>query len=345
VADVPRVAVIVGAYRRSEFLPAAVQSVLAQTIPREEFEVVVVTDRDDPDLRRGLERSGVRMRTDPEPRIGTWLLATVRETRAPLIAFLDDDDQFEPGRLAAVIEVCRAHPDVGLYRNRVDVVDRAGAAVSRDRWNPLEQDTGFDRSGPILVRGGDRAKHLELCRNGATITFNTSTMVVRRELLEGPAAEVFAETQLPDLALVVLAFLSPYALYLDDRRRTRYRSAVGSATHRVEWLRVAAESHARLAEHARVRAFPELATWLGDRAVHYDRMYRGETVVESVRSASSRRAVADGALEYLRFLGRHPREWSTELNVWAAALYAGGYVIAPGLARRLAVARPTAHRT
>jgi Glycosyl transferase family 2 len=343
--DDPEIAVVVGAYRRSEFLPAAVQSVLAQTIPRAAFEVLVVTDQDDPNLRRGLERSGVAVRTDPEPRIGTWLLAAIRETRAPLVALLDDDDQFEPDRLAAALAAFRTHPEVGFYRNRVVVVDGAGATVPTDRWNRLELDPSFDRTGPLLVPAGDRARSLDLCRAGATFSFNASTMIVRRELLEGDTAAAFAESQLPDLALAVLAMTSPCAMYLDDRRRTRYRSALGSATHRVDWLGVAAESHARLGAHAERRGFPELASWLGERAVHFDRMHRGESVVESVRSASSRRAVADGAIEYLRFLGRHPREWSTELSVWAAPLYAGGYVLAPGLARRLAVARPTADRS
>jgi Glycosyl transferase family 2 len=343
-AGAPEIAVIVGAYRRSEFLPTAVQSVLAQTIPRAAFEVMVVTDHDDPNLRRGLERSGVAVRTDPEPRIGTWLLGAIRETRAPLVAFLDDDDQFEPDRLAAALEAFHAHPEVGFYRNRVVVVDHAGDPLPTDRWNSLERDPAFDRTGPRLVPASERARGPGLGGVSATISFNTSSMIARRALFEGDAATAFSESQLPDLALAVIAVTSPYAMYLDDQRRTRYRSATGSATRHISWLRIAAESHARLADHAGRRGFPRLASWLGERAVHFDRMFRGESVVESVRLASSRRAVADGAIEYLRFLGRHPREWSTELNVWAAPLYAGGYVLAPGIARRLAVARPTAER-
>lgn len=338
----PEIAIVIGAYRRSEFLPAAVQSVLAQTLPRDSFEVLVVTDRDDPALARALERSGVAVRTDAEPRIGSWLLGAIRSTQAPLVALLDDDDEFEPDRLQTV--VARFHEDasLGLYRNRVSVIDRTGAPVPPARWDSLHRDARFDRTGPVELRAGDRAASMAFLAGGASHSFNSSSMVFRRELLDGRGGEAFAATRLPDLALVTLAMLGPYGLYLDPRRLTRYREVSGSATRRVAWLRIAAESHAALADHAAREGFLPLAEWLANRSVHFDRMFRGESVVEQVRSASSRRAVADGAFEYLRFLGRHPREWSTELNVWAAPLYAGGYLLVPGIARRVAITRPTA---
>jgi glycosyltransferase involved in cell wall biosynthesis len=338
----PQVAVIIGAYRRSEFLASAVQSVLAQTLPRSDFEVLVVTDRPDPDLQRALERSAIRVRTDAEPRIGRWLLDAVADTSAPLIAFLDDDDEFEPDRLAAAVEVFRARPEVVFYRNRVRVIDRSGAPVPESRWNPLSLDRAYDRTGSREVAAADRAGAFELFASGATMSFNSSSMIVRREILNGTGRDAFDSSQLPDLALAVLAALSRGSLYLDAARRTRFRESAGSATHNYAWLRRSAESHERLAEHTISRGFPELGRWLRQRSVHFDRLYRGEAVVEDVRSASSRRAVVCGALEYLRFLGQHPREWSTALNVWAAPLYASGYVVAPSLARRIAVARPTA---
>jgi glycosyltransferase involved in cell wall biosynthesis len=341
----PEIAVILGAYRRSEYLAGALQSVLAQTLPRSAFEVLVVTDRDDPDRRRGLERSGVEVRTDPEPLTGTWLLGAVRATRAPWIAFLDDDDEFEPDRLEAAVRVIREHPDLGFYRNRVRVIDRSGAAVAAERWNPLEHNAELDGSGPRVVRAGDRAAAMEICRSGARMSFNSSTMIVRRELFDGDAEAAFAETRAPDLALAVLAFLSPFSLYLDDARRTRYRDLPGSLSHRFEFLASASDASRRLGDHAGRQGFDPLADWLHERGVHYDRLFRGESVVENVRAASSRREVATGAIDYLRFLGQHPAEWSTKLNVWSAPLYAGSYVLLPGLTRRLAVARPTAART
>ncbi len=341
-AERPEVAVIIGAYRRSEFLASAVQSVLAQTLPRASFEVLVVIDRPDPDLERALGRSGIRVRTDPEPRIGRWLLDAIADTSAPLIAFLDDDDELEPDRLAAAVDVFRARPDVVFYRNRVRVIDRAGQPVPESRWSRLTLDPSFDRRGTHEVATSERAAVLSEFEAGATLSFNSSSMIVRRTLLDASARAAFEPTQLPDLALAVLATLSPGAIYLDAARRTRFRETTDSATHNYGWLRVSAESHQRLAEYTLEHGFPELAAWLGERSVHFDRLYRGEAVVESVRTAVSRRDVATGALEYLRFLGKHPREWSTALNVWAAPLYASGYVVLPSLTRRLAVARPTA---
>jgi hypothetical protein len=335
----PQVAVIVGAYRRREFLGAAIDSVLAQTIPRSAYEICVVTDLDLGGLGSRLESADVPVVYDAEPRIGIWLAHAVRRTRAPLVAFLDDDDEFEPDRLDRAISVFRDHPEVGFYRNRVRVIDAAGRPIPPERWRRHETDARFDRTGPITVGPGAEASVVPLLAREAFISFNSSTIVVRRELLEGEWAPAFEATQLPDLALSVVAALSPYTLYLDDRRLTRFRFYRASVTHRVAWLRQAAQGHDALAAFARVHGGDHLASWLGDRAVHYDRMHRGEAILEGVVGAASRRAIAAGALDYLRFVGHHPSERSARLDLWSAPLYAGGYVVFPGLARRLAVVR------
>jgi glycosyltransferase involved in cell wall biosynthesis len=338
-AALPEVAVVVGAYGRREYLPAAIDSVLAQTFPRSAYEIVVITDLELGDLRSRLDSADVTVVHDTEPRIGGWLAHAARRTTAPLVAFLDDDDEFEPDRLAKAVEVFRAHPEVGFYRNRVRVIDAAGRPIPRERWRTHERDARFDRTGPVAVGPSAGAAVVPLLADDAFVSFNSSTMIVRRELLAGDGGPTFESSQLPDLALAVIAALSPYALYLDDRRLTRFRFYRASVTHRVAWLRDAAESHAGLAAFARARGEDALARWLADRAVHYDRIHRGEAVLEGVLRAASRRDVATGALDYLRFLGHHASERSARLDLWSAPLYAGSYLVFPGLTRRLAVVR------
>lgn len=339
----PEVAVVIGAYRRERFLLSAVRSVLAQTLPHDRYEVIVTKNFVDPEIDRFLEQQRIPTLFDNDPRIGTWLLRAVAATHAPYLAFLDDDDEFEPERLSHALEVLRADPGLGFYRNRVHVIDERGEPVPSETWRFYAVDDYFDGRGPVTVSPRDKNGLAELALERTRVSFNSSTMVVRRELLAGELGAVFSRTQLPDVALFVLAAVSPFGLYLDDRRLTRYRHYAGKITHRVPWLRHAGEAYRDLASLARAHESRDLADRLAQVSEHYDRLYRAGTIVEQVGAGADRREVARLAEEYLRFLGQHPAERALALDVWAPEVYAASYLLVPGVARRMS-ARQAARR-
>jgi glycosyltransferase involved in cell wall biosynthesis len=338
-AEDPKVAVIIGAFHRETFLPRAVRSVLGQTLPRDRFEVVVVKDFAHEALDRSLRAEGVTTIRDADPRIGRWLLRAVRATRAPLIALLDDDDEWEPERLARVVEVFGDHPEMGLYRNRVRVIDRDGGPVPTENWRRLESDVAFDATGPLLIPPGPKEGIVELASVRTRVTFNSSTMVVRRELLEGAWGDAFARTQLPDLALFLAAALGPYGLFLDDRRLTRFRRYDGNVTLRSAWLGEAARSYREGAELARARGRPDFESWLGATAVSYERQFRAKELFERMGAGASRTDVARLTAAYLRFYLRHPAGRRAIVDVGTTELYGLAYCVAPGLTRRARAAR------
>ena len=340
----PEIAVIIGAYRREEFLDRAIDSVLHQTLPRAAVEIQVVTDFDASSWRTRYGTEGIEFARDSERSIGRWLLAAARRTRAPLVAFLDDDDEFEPARLAEAVAIFRTHPEIGLYHNRILPIDTEDRPLSEARWGPEDRDPTLERTGAALVPAGSRTGLAPYLTEDGSVAFSASTMIVRRDLLDGPPGDAFGLTNLPDFALVVLAVTHPSALYLDPRRFTRYRRHAANASDRTGQLRIAVDGHATLAAVARARGRDDLADWLERFSVHYDRILRGETVVNGIRGRVPRSRVASEALGYLQFLGRHPAERAARLDVWSAPLYAAGYLALPGLAYRIAAARPTARR-
>ncbi|HWN39436.1 MAG TPA: glycosyltransferase [Gammaproteobacteria bacterium] len=100
----PRVSVVVPTYGRPVLLSRCLEALAAQTLPRADFEVIVVSDGPDALTRAAIDRSGlpVRYRTLPR-RSGpaTARNAGWRVALAPIVAFTDDDSVPSPDWLRA----------------------------------------------------------------------------------------------------------------------------------------------------------------------------------------------------------------------------------------------------
>jgi glycosyltransferase involved in cell wall biosynthesis len=110
----PHVSVCIRAYSRSVELRASIASALRQTYT--DLEVVV---SDDSGRLRGVVESfddpRVRYHRNPEPAGPTGNLSRVVSlARSPLVAILNDDDEWLPGFLATTVELLDRHPDVGI---------------------------------------------------------------------------------------------------------------------------------------------------------------------------------------------------------------------------------------
>jgi glycosyltransferase involved in cell wall biosynthesis len=114
----PQISVVIPTYQRASLLERSLVSLTAQTLPRSEFEVVVIDDgssdgtadvckrlSDDLDLHYfRIENSG------PSAAKNLGLFAS----QAPLTLFFDDDDLADPSLLETHIEAHRAHPQENL---------------------------------------------------------------------------------------------------------------------------------------------------------------------------------------------------------------------------------------
>jgi glycosyltransferase involved in cell wall biosynthesis len=139
------VSVVVSTYNRGPLLERALRSVLAQrepTTPR--FEMIVVDNNSTDGTREIIERFAAmdrRVRYVFEPRQGLSYArnAGIRDARAPLIAFTDDDVRAEADWIAAIIRAFDEHPDVEVVGGRVLPIwpSVPPAWLTRDHWAPL----------------------------------------------------------------------------------------------------------------------------------------------------------------------------------------------------------------
>jgi glycosyltransferase involved in cell wall biosynthesis len=121
-----RVTAAIVTYNRAAFLPGAIESVLAQTLPPDE--ILVVDDGSTDETPSVLAGYGDRLRVVRQENAGRSAARNraVAEARAPLLSFLDSDDRWAPDKLTRQVPVLEATPSLALVHGHVDVIDADG---------------------------------------------------------------------------------------------------------------------------------------------------------------------------------------------------------------------------
>lgn len=195
---------IVPVFNRPAFVRAAVDSALAQECPGG-HEVVVVDDGSTDETPQVLAAFGDRIRVVRQENAGPAAARNraIAASRGELVALLDSDDVWLPGKLAAQLAVLDASPQACLVHSEVEEFWQDGSAR---RW---------DRRPPVL--GGNVLRAL-LRRNFV----HTMTVVLRRRALDaaGPFDPAYPPCEDWDLWLR-LAERHPFAADPVPRVRTR----------------------------------------------------------------------------------------------------------------------------
>src|SRR3954454_4952353 len=147
----PRVSVVMATHNRAQRLAAMLDSLREQTLPHDDFEVIVVDDAstDDGATRRTLEealpRGGLALRVVHRDRSRGPAVARNQGWHmagAPLVAFTDDDCRAAPGWLAAAVAVADAHPGA-IVQGRTDPMPEEW-----DQFSPFHHTLEIHEAGP-----------------------------------------------------------------------------------------------------------------------------------------------------------------------------------------------------
>lgn len=127
----PLVSVIIPAYNATRFLARALSSVAAQDYPADRIETIVIDDGSTDDtlaLARTFEGQvpGFQVFSQPNQGVASARNLAILVSSGELIAFLDADDRWLPGKLAAQVDVFLAKPTLGLVHCGFSFVDQDG---------------------------------------------------------------------------------------------------------------------------------------------------------------------------------------------------------------------------
>jgi len=167
----PAVSVVVPLFNKGPYVTRCLESICRQTFG--DFEVVVVDDGSTDgsgSVAEGLEDPRVRVIRQPNRGVGAARNRGISESAGALVAFLDADDEWEPGFLEAIAGLAGRYPQAGIF-----------ATGYRRCYG-----SRFDKETTVAARAADPARlitnYFAFVQSGDFVT--SSNIAIPRKVLE-----------------------------------------------------------------------------------------------------------------------------------------------------------------
>jgi glycosyltransferase involved in cell wall biosynthesis len=116
-----RISIIVPTFNRADILPRCLVAALQQTLPREDYEVIVVDNSTDHTRAIVARMAGVRYVYDATPGLSHARNVGADAARSPIVTYIDDDTIAHPELLERTLEAVGLCGDAGVVGGRIDV--------------------------------------------------------------------------------------------------------------------------------------------------------------------------------------------------------------------------------
>lgn len=117
----PLITVLITTYNYGQFIEQAIDSILSQDFPRDQVQILVVDDGSTDDTPEYVKRYGSRIEYFFKPNGGqaSALNFGIARARGEIIALLDADDFFLPGKLVRLMEAFQQDPSLAMVYHRL----------------------------------------------------------------------------------------------------------------------------------------------------------------------------------------------------------------------------------
>ena len=273
-----RLSIVIATYNRSALLMQTLQSMVEQTVPRSEWECVVVNNNSSDDTASAFEKFAeqhpdfnLRMVLEPNQGLSFARNRGIRESVGEYIAIVDDDERLAPEFVASYVE---------LFDNVPDAVAAGGPIVAeypagRPRWmsafteRPIANTMYFGDQVREFPRGrvpggGNMALRRSAVRRYGV--FDTSLGYVGETLIGGEESDLFERLKIAEAKYyyvpqaVMYHIIPKEKLSADYLRRLSYNVGV-SQLRRAHYYR--RKDRVRIVEVGKWFATLVLAAWYG----------------------------------------------------------------------------------
>lgn len=135
----PYFTILIDTYNYGQYIEEAVSSVLAQDFPPEQREILVVDDGSTDDTAERLRKFGDAIRVLRKPNGGQASAFNYgfEHARGEVIALLDADDVWLPGKLGRVYEAFERNPTAGMIYHRIYLWSGANETAEDSYFIPI----------------------------------------------------------------------------------------------------------------------------------------------------------------------------------------------------------------
>ncbi len=213
----PKVSVLLGVLNQESYLPACIESVLAQTFS--DFEFIILNDGSSDrtwEIIQDYAKKDSRIRpySFPEKQgIAVGCNFTVAKAEGEYLARMDGDDIWNPEKLERQVQYLEQHPECGVCFSQAEIIDGDGKVVQGadcDFMDQLFAQPNRDQSQWL--------QHLFCCGN----CLLHSSSVIRSSSLKQVAGYRNAFRQLPDFDLW-MQLIQVSEFYVFPEKLLRYR--------------------------------------------------------------------------------------------------------------------------
>ena len=212
----PYITVIVTAFNRQNFVKEAVESVLEQNLARDEYEIIVVNNFNDPEFDDFCKTNNVLSLGYSENGMGQMVVLGIEAAKGEVICFLDDDDTFNEGKLLYVRDLFISNPKLIYYHNDGIYTDlHMNPIESLNMQNTKQVESIFLEENEKDISLKNFLQHVH--------RFGTSCISIRKSPFDQYLDGIKLIRVSPDIVITTCAMLATGAVYSDNRKLTNYR--------------------------------------------------------------------------------------------------------------------------
>jgi len=212
----PYISVIIPVYNRTLYVGEAINSVLNQTLDKDKYEIIVVTNVDLP------EREGVKIIKSNERWLGPKIAEGIEEAKGEVISLLEDDDLFLPNKLEIIYKIFRDNNKIGLVKNPIKWMNELG----KEWLDPLPKEP------KIVSHENLKLSMLSEIVGKYKVGFNNSSMSFRKRDIK-EYLTYLSEIKLIADKFIGLLFLFTSQIVIWNQPLSIYRVSLNSATYKM----------------------------------------------------------------------------------------------------------------
>lgn len=219
----PKISIVIVAYNRKQYVRSAVNSILNQSVSRELYEIILVKNFQEFELDTFLLENNVIIIKIKNESWGKSLYRGISIATGNIVVFLDDDDEFEQGKLSRITEIFETDNNIVYYHNSYTLISETGKKLR----TPL-----IPKQNRIKVISKENHRQiLKVLRQG--LFSNLSSVAVKRDFVFSNLQKIRELTAAMDVFIFYMALDSGGFLFFDNIAFSKYYIRKQSAMHSI----------------------------------------------------------------------------------------------------------------